>query len=97
MRKSEFIEKALETVRNTHDRSMNLTDMTAALDSLCAVAAAELLGDGDVPLPGLGKLKIKATAARSGRNPQTGEVMTIPAGKKVVFSACEDLKEALKS
>ena len=60
------------------------------------VAAAELLGGGEVSLPGLGKIKMRETAAREGRNPRTGESLHIPAGKKVVFVPGKDLKEALK-
>ncbi|WP_301967162.1 HU family DNA-binding protein [uncultured Desulfovibrio sp.] len=96
MMKRELIEKALETARNSHERAMTLADMGAALDSLCEVAAAELLGGGEVSLPGLGKLKMRETAAREGRNPRTGESLHIPAGKKVVFVPGKDLKEALK-
>lgn len=96
MMKRELIEKALETARNSHERAMTLADMGAALDSLCEVAAAELLGGGEVPLPGIGKLKAKPTAARKGRNPRTGEVLDIPAGKRVLFVSGKDLKEALK-
>ena len=96
MTKRELIEKAMETARNSPERAMTLADMGAALDSLCEVAAAELLGGGEVPLPGIGKLKLKNTAARKGRNPKTGETMNIPAGKKVGFTACKELKEALK-
>ena len=66
------------------------------LGALGDVAAAELLGGGEVPLPGIGKLKLKNTAARKGRNPKTGETMNIPAGKKVGFTTCKELKEALK-
>lgn len=96
MTRKEWIDEALKTARGTHERSLNLTDMGAALDSLCEVAAAELLGGGEVPLPGIGKLKAKTTAARKGRNPRTGESLDIPAGKKVLFVACKELKEALK-
>ena len=92
----ELIEKALETARNARDRNLTLTDMGAALDSLCEVAAAELLGGGEVPLPGLGKLKSRDVAARKGRNPRTGETLDIPAHKAVIFAACKDLKEAMK-
>lgn len=94
--KIELIEKALETARNAHDRVMRPSDMDVALKSLCEVAAAELLGGGEVPLPGLGKLKMRKTAAREGRNPRTGETLHIPEGKKVVFVPGKDLKEALK-
>ena len=96
MMKIELIEKALETARNAHDRVMRPSDMDVALKSLCEVATAELLGGGEVPLPGLGKLKVRETAAREGRNPRTGETLHIPAGKKVVFVPGKDLKEALK-
>lgn len=97
MTKHEVIEKALETARHEHDRNMTLADMGAALDSLCEVAAAELLGGGEIPLPGVGKLKVKETSAREGRNPRTRESLHIPAGKKVVFIPGKDLKEALKA
>ena len=96
MMKRELIEKALETACKYHDRAMTLADMVAALDSLCEVAVAELLGGGEVPLPGLGKLKLRKTAARKGRNPRTGETLDIPAGKKVLFVPGKDLKDALK-
>lgn len=65
-------------------------------NAMCAVMAAELLGGGEIPLPGVGKLKMKKTAARKGRNPKTGESIDIPAGSKVVFTACKELKEAMK-
>lgn len=96
MTKREFIEKALEVARNTHERNLTLTDMDAALGSLCEVAAAELLGGGEIPLPGVGKLKVQETAARKGRNPRTGAPIDIPAGKKVYFVPGSDLKDALK-
>lgn len=95
MDKNEFIKQALETVREKHSRNLNATDMEKALQSFCSVAAAELLAGGEVSLPGLGKLKVKETNARTGRNPRTGEAIEIPAGRKVVFSPGKDFKEAL--
>ena len=62
-----------------------------------AETAAELLGGGEVTLPRLGKFKSKAVAARKGRNPRTGEILEIPAGKKLVFITCKELKEAMRS
>lgn len=94
MDKSEFIKQALETVQEEHSRNLNATDMEKALQSFCSVAAAELLAGGEVSLPGLGKLKVKTTNARTGRNPRTGEAIDIPAGRKVVFTPGKDFKEA---
>jgi DNA-binding protein HU-beta len=66
------------------------------LGRLGDIMAAELLGGGEVPLPGIGKLAIKATAARKGRNPKTGAEIDIPAGKKAILRVGKEMKEALK-
>ena len=49
-----------------------------------------------MPLPGLGKLKTKDRAARMGRNPRTGEAVTIPARRVAVFVPSEKLNLCLK-
>jgi DNA-binding protein HU-beta len=38
---------------------------------------------------------VKARAARTGRNPATGETIQIKASKKVAFRAAKELKEAI--
>lgn len=95
MDKTGFIKQATETVKEEHDRQLRIVDMEKALQAFCSVAAAELLAGGEISLPGLGKLKAKATSSRTGRNPKTGEAIEIPAGRKVVFSPSKDFKEAL--
>lgn len=72
------------------------TQATEDLDKLGDIMAAELLGGGEVPLSGLGKLKSRKTNARKGRNPKTGAEITIPAGMRVAFVPCKDMKEALR-
>ena len=57
--------------------------------------AAELVEGGEVSLPALGKLVAVQKAARTGRNPQTGEALSIPARTTVKFKACKALTEAL--
>lgn len=97
MTKQELVKAVAQAVRTAHpDRDVSAVMVEAILDALGDVAAAELLGGGEIPLSGLGKLKSKDVPARKGRNPRTGEVLDLPAGKKVVFAACKDLKEALK-
>ena len=46
-----------------------------------------------IPLMGLGKLYVRETKARTGRNPATGEVIQIPRRKRVRFTAAKALKE----
>lgn len=95
MRKEDFILNAMATVRSNNGRALNRTDMESALAAFCDVAAAELIGGGEIPLPGLGKLKVKGTSARSGRNPRTGEIIEIPANRKVIFTPGKEFRGAL--
>lgn len=49
-----------------------------------------------IPLFGLGKLLIRQTKPRMTRNPQTGEMMKIPARKRIRFSPNKVLKDLIK-
>jgi len=54
------------------------------------------LKSGDrVTLPGFGSFSVSARAARTGRNPATGQAITIPASKNARFKAGKDLKDAV--
>lgn len=97
MKKEELITQAVTAVRSDYNRALSRADMESAFAAICEVAAAELLGGGEVSLPGLGKLKVKETNARTGRNPKTGEMIDIPAGRKVVFTPGKEFKEAFKN
>ena len=48
-----------------------------------------------VPLPGIGKIQVRQTKARQGRNPATGETINIPAKKRVRLTASKSLKESV--
>ena len=50
-----------------------------------------------MPLPHIGKLQVRDVAARTGRNPKTGEPVEIPAKRKAVLVAGKELKEAMKA
>ena len=59
-------------------------------------AIANALKSGDkVQLIGFGTFEVKATAAREGRNPKTGETITIAASKKPAFTASKALKDQI--
>ena len=74
---------------------MTATAANDCIEYLGDIMAAELLGGGEVPLPRIGKLYIKYTAARQGRNPQTGATLQIPAKKKLGVSMAKDFKVSL--
>ena len=54
-----------------------------------------LVSGGEVRLPGFGSFKTGHRAARSGRNPLTGEALTVAASTTVKFSASAALKGAV--
>lgn len=56
------------------------------------VISQELRTGGEVQFSGLGKFSVRERAARTGRNPATGETMTIPAKKQPKFTASAALK-----
>ncbi|WP_394133406.1 HU family DNA-binding protein [Marinobacter nauticus] len=59
------------------------------------VSAAAARGE-DVTLIGFGTFNIRSREARSGRNPQTGASIQIPASKTVGFKAGKALKDAIR-
>ncbi|MBO9579549.1 MAG: HU family DNA-binding protein [Sphingobium sp.] len=63
-----------------------------AVFAMIADAAAE--GD-EIALNGFGKFKVKDSPAREGRNPSTGEPISIAASKKLTFSVAKALKDKL--
>ena len=57
---------------------------------------AEHLQQGSkIRIPGLGIFQVSARAARTGRNPATGEPIQIKASKKIAFRPAKELKEAI--
>ena len=63
--------------------------------SLDAIIEALKAGD-KVQLIGFGTFEVKETAEREGRNPKTGETITIAAGKKPTFAASKAMKDAIE-
>jgi DNA-binding protein HU-beta len=51
--------------------------------------------EGEVPLAGLGKFRVSKRAARTGRNPATGEAIQIAAKTVVKFAIAKQLKEII--
>ncbi len=71
------------------------TDAKAALEAFMD-ATAETLKNGDrLALVGFGTFSVSERAARTGRNPQTGEEIQIPAKKVVKFKAGTSLADKI--
>ena len=67
----------------------------AILDNLATLAYKEAKNSFSVP--GLGKLELSHRKARIGRNPQTGQLITIPARKVVKFRVAKVAKDSILS
>ena len=70
-------------------------DAAIALDSVIAAISESLAQGEKIQLVGFGTFEVKERAARSGKNPRTGEVVEIPASKAPVFKAGKALKDAV--
>ena len=64
-----------------------------AIDAVLDGIATGIKKDGNVQLIGFGTFSVKTRAARTGRNPQTGETIKIKASKTVSFKVGAALKE----
>lgn len=65
-----------------------------AVDAMMESVFDEIKNGGKVTIVGFGTFQVKDQAARTGRNPATGEPMEIPAKKVVKFKPGKRLQEA---
>ncbi|WP_269062382.1 HU family DNA-binding protein [Teretinema zuelzerae] len=87
MNKAELVEAmAAET-------GLTKKDSEAALKAFIAVVGTELKKGNPVQLIGFGTFEVGKRAARTGRNPQTGEEIKIKAAKTPKFKAGKALKD----
>lgn len=91
MTKKELVSAMAE---KTEETKVKTTEM---LDALIEVISETLSNGEEVAISGLGKFIVRERAARTGRNPQTGETITIAASKVPAFKASKTLKDAVKA
>ncbi len=95
MTKNELLERLRR--REFNGKQLPVTTLDAVLRDIGEEIRNALAGGEDVALPGgIGKLSVKQRAERRGRNPRTGEDLTIPACRVAIFAASRRLREALK-
>jgi len=77
---------------------VGLTRKTAAdaVNTLLKIIADTVAKGGKVVLTGFGTFELRQRKARKGRNPQTGEVIDIPARKVPGFTAGKAFKRAVR-
>lgn len=90
MTKGEFVEKVAA------ESGLNRKDAGAAVDAVLSSIENALKSGDEVSFTGFGKFHVAERGAREGRNPRTGESMTIAASKVPRFTAGSGLKKAIK-
>ncbi len=74
---------------------MTQTDADKAVSAALDAISEELAKGEKVSFPGFGTFEVRDRAARTGRNPQTGEEIAIAASKVPAFKAGTQLKKAI--
>lgn len=90
MNKSELIDVVAESA------DISKAAATRAVDAMVDSITGALRRSDQVTLVGFGTFSVKERAARTGRNPQTGEAITIKAAKIPTFKAGKALKDAVQ-
>lgn len=88
MNKSELIDAIAEAA------DLSKASAGRALDAVVDTITGALKADDSVSLVGFGTFSVKERAARTGRNPQTGQPIEIAAAKIPSFKAGKALKDA---
>ncbi|MEJ9314903.1 HU family DNA-binding protein [Priestia megaterium] len=90
MKKAELIDAVATKAELTKQ------DSRKVVDALFETISNTLAKEEKIQLLGFGTFEVRNRAERTGRNPQTGEEMTIPASKVPAFKPGKELKEAVK-
>lgn len=97
LRKEKSMNQSELILKTAQVSGLSKKDVEHVLKTAGDVITAALQEQGEAVLPGLGKLSVTQKAARTGRNPKTGETIQIPAKKVPHFSAAKALKDAVAS
>jgi DNA-binding protein HU-beta len=89
MNKNELVSAVAESA------NLSKGDAQSAVEAVFSVITGELKKGGDVRLVGFGNFTVSKRAASTGRNPQTGAEVQIPARTVPKFSAGKGLKDAV--
>ena len=77
------------------DQELSKKHAEAILTDMVSMIAKHLKKGDRIRIVGLGILQVRKRAARTGRNPATGEPIHIKASKKVAFRPAKELKESI--
>lgn len=88
--KADIVDFIADNVEGISKRQAN-----QAFESMIEAVRMHLEKGERVQVPGLGSFTVSERAARTGRNPKTGQAIKIAASKNVRFKAGKELKDSL--
>lgn len=91
MKKTELIEALAQATGESQAAAAR------SLEALINIISKEMANGGEVAITGFGSFKASSRGERTGRNPRTGEEMTIAASKSVKFVPGAGLKAAVNT
>ena len=91
MNKTELISAVAE------QSGLTKKDAEKAVKAFTDVIAEELVKGEKIQIVGFGTFEVAERAARTGKNPQTGEAIKIPASKAPKFKAGKALKDVVNT
>ena len=93
MNKTELITKVQENI----DINVSKKDLATIIDGITTTIINTVASGEKVSLAGFGNFEVAERAARTGRNPKTGEPLEIAASKSPKFHALTGFKNAVKN
>ncbi|CAM4436235.1 MAG: DNA-binding protein HU [Legionellaceae bacterium] len=91
MNKHDFVKALAEKLSLPH------TKAEESLNAVMDLIESSLVEGQTITFVGFGQFGVKTRAARTGRNPKTGEPLNIPAAKVPYFTPGKKLKDAIKN
>ena len=70
-------------------------DAKKLVDSVFSAISDAASNNEEIAIAGFGKFRVKASPARDGRNPSTGEILKIKASRKLTFAAAKAVRDRL--
>lgn len=93
MNKTELVAKTQENI----DIEVSKKDLTTIIDGIIKTIQDAVISGDKVQLVGFGTFETTTRAARKGRNPATGQAISIPESKSPKFKAGKSFKDAVKN
>ncbi len=90
MKKPDFTKQVAQYAGLTKEQTVK------AIKALVKIMQNNLAKGETVSLSGLGSFRVKATKPKQGRNPKTGEIIPVPASKKVSFKPTAMLRNIIR-